>query len=158
MSRPAWLDLLSYFVYHYFNVDVKDVKVSSKEMFIGELAERAGVTPRTVRYYEERGLMGPGYREGSGFRRYDEDNLSRLWLIDRLKTLGLSLEEIGAVLPLYYEDPSGIRGKREVLGILEGHLKETEAKVAALEGFRFELQQSIERMRKYVEEAESNSK
>lgn len=127
-----------------------------QEMFIGGLAEKAGVTPRTIRYYEQRGLMGPGLRAGTGFRRYDEEHLSRLWLIDRLKSLGLSLEEIGAVLPLYYEDPSGIQGKREVLGILEGHLNETEAKIAALEGFRSELQQNVERMRKYVKEAESD--
>lgn len=124
-------------------------------MFIGELAERAGVTPRTVRYYEQRGLMGPGARAGGGFRRYGEEHLGRLWLIDRLKSLGLSLEEIGAVMPLYSEDPSGLRGKREVLGILEGHLKETEEKLAALEDFRAELRENIARMRRYVGEAEA---
>jgi len=126
-------------------------------MFIGELAERAGVTPRTVRYYEQRGLMGPGSRAGGGFRRYGEGQLRRLWLIDRLKSLGLSLEEIGAVLPLYSEDPSGARGKREVLGILEGHLEQTEGKIAALEDFRAELQKNIATMRRYVEEAEAGS-
>jgi len=126
-------------------------------MFIGELAERAGVTPRTVRYYEQRGLMGPGARAGGGFRRYGEEQVRRLWLIDRLKSLGLSLEEIGAVLPLYSEDPSGVRGKREVLGILEGHLEQTEGKIAALEAFRAELQENIATMRRYVEEAEAGS-
>ena len=129
--------------------------MSSKDMFIGELAERAKVTPRTVRYYEQRGLMGPGHREGSGFRRYDDEHLSRLWLIDRLKSLGLSLEEIGSVLPLYYEDSSGVLGKQEVLGILTGHLKDTEEKIAALEGFRSELQENIAKVSRYIEEAKS---
>ncbi|PSO72672.1 MAG: transcriptional regulator, partial [Cyanobacteria bacterium QH_8_48_120] len=67
-------------------------------MRIGELAEQAGVTPRTIRYYESLGLLEPSEREGTGFRYYTEAELARLQKINALKELGLSLEEISSVL------------------------------------------------------------
>ncbi len=76
------------------------------KMRIGELADQAGVTPRTIRYYEDLGLLGPSEREGQGFRYYTEIELTRLKKIDHLKQMGLSLEEIGEVIPLYCEDPN----------------------------------------------------
>jgi MerR family transcriptional regulator, copper efflux regulator len=112
---------------------------------IGELAKRAGVTTRTIRYYESMGLLQPVEREG-GFRYYTEDALRRLHKIDALKKLGLSLDEIGTVLDLYFEDPTGVTAKRRVLAILEGHLRETEGKISALEQFRDDLATNIERM------------
>ena len=72
-----------------------------QKMRIGEFAEQAGVTPRTIRYYEDLGLLGPNQREGQGFRYFTEAELGRLKKIEALKQLGLSLEEIGEVLPLY---------------------------------------------------------
>jgi MerR family copper efflux transcriptional regulator len=66
-------------------------------MRIGDLAQRAGVTPRTVRYYESIGLLPPGDREGQGQDYYPAATLARLPKIDRLKQPGLSLDEIGAV-------------------------------------------------------------
>ena len=69
-------------------------------MRIGELTERAGVTQRTVRYYESIGLLPPGEREGHGHHYYTEEALARLRKIDQLKKLGLSLEEIGNLLNL----------------------------------------------------------
>ena len=62
-------------------------------MRIGELARRAGVTTRTVRYYEGLGLL-VSRREGSGHRQYDEDALTRMAKIDWLKRMGLTLDEI----------------------------------------------------------------
>ena len=70
------------------------------KMRIGEFAEQAGVTPRTIRYYEGLGLLGPNEREGQGFRYYTEIELKRLQKIDTLKQLGLTLEEIGEVLSI----------------------------------------------------------
>lgn len=119
---------------------------------IGELAERAGVTTRTIRYYEGMGLMGQTDRPG-GFRHYTEDALRRLHKIDALKKLGLSLEEIGSVIDLYFEDPSGIGAKRKVLAILQGHLREADRKIDALEQFRTDLRGNIDRIERLIGEA-----
>src|SRR5215207_4258510 len=117
------------------------------KMRIGELAEQAGVTPRTIRYYEDLGLLGPNEREGHGFRYYTETELTRLKKIDALKQLGLSLEEVGEILPLYCDDPTGVRGKRRVLEILQQSLIETDEKIESLQRFRADLQANIDRYR-----------
>jgi MerR family transcriptional regulator, copper efflux regulator len=122
-------------------------------MRIGELAELAGVTPRTVRYYEGLGLLGPSEREGRGFRYYTDAELARLRKIDALKKLGLSLEEIAGVIDLYFNDATALQGKQRVLEILEEHLRETEATLAQLGQFRGELRDNIARYRRLVEEA-----
>ncbi len=114
-------------------------------MRIGDLASKAGVTPRTIRYYESLGLLRSN-RAGSSYRQYDEAELARLRKIDALKRLGLSLGEIASVIELHSQDPTGVRGKRKVLGILDAQLRETEEKITALEQFRSELKASIERM------------
>jgi MerR family Zn(II)-responsive transcriptional regulator of zntA len=68
---------------------------------IGEISERAGLSPRTVRYYEELALL-PGVRRRAGGRRvYGDDELERLRFIQRLKTLGLSLAEIRELNAVY---------------------------------------------------------
>ena len=118
---------------------------------IGEFAELAGVTPRTIRYYEGLGLLGPNQREGQGFRYYTEAELGRLHKIEALKQMGLSLEEIGEVLPLYCDDPTGVRGKQRVLELLQTSLVETDEKIASLQRFRTELHANIERIRQYIE-------
>lgn len=125
------------------------------KMRIGEFAEQAGVTPRTIRYYEGLGLLGPSEREGQGFRYYTEAEFARLKKIDALKQLGLSLEEIGEVLPLYCDDPTGLRGKRRVLEILQRQLAETDDKVAMLQRFRADLQQNIDRIQAFIERKSS---
>ena len=120
-------------------------------MRIGELTERAGVTPRTVRYYESIGLLPPGEREGSGQHYYTEETVERLRKIDQLKALGLSLEEIRDVIPLYFTDPSHIETKQKVLVMLRQHLAETDHKIGALEQFRAELKANIERFERWIE-------
>ncbi len=121
-------------------------------MRIGEFAKRAGVTPRTVRYYESLGLLGPSERQGSGFRYYTETELARLQKIGALKELGLSLEEIATVIPLYFEDPTGLRGKRKILEILNDHLQEAEDKIDALQQFRDDLKIKIDRIQRWINE------
>ena len=125
------------------------------KMRIGELADQAGVTPRTIRYYESLGLLGPCEREGHGFRYYSDAELTRLNKIDALKQLGLSLDEIAEVIPLYCEDPTGLLGKRRVLEILVQQLRETDEKIAAFQQFRSELQTNITRIREFIERTQS---
>ena len=63
------------------------------KMRIGEFAEQAGVTPRTIRYYEDLGLLGPNEREGQGFRYYSDAELVRLKKIDWLKQRSVRKQE-----------------------------------------------------------------
>jgi len=121
-------------------------------MRIGDLTERAEVTPRTVRYYESIGLIAPGEREGSGQHYYSEETLARLRKIDQLKQLGLSLDEIRDVIDLYFTDPSGVRAKQKVLAMLRAHLAEVDQKVGALQQFRADLQAHIKRFESWFEE------
>ncbi len=121
-------------------------------MRIGEFAKRAGVTPRTVRYYESLGLLSPNEREGEGFRYYTEAELARLQKISNLKGLGLSLEEIASIAPLYFEEPTLLEGKRKIVEILKQHLRETEERIEDLEQFRSELKANIDRIQRWIDE------
>jgi MerR family copper efflux transcriptional regulator len=124
---------------------------ATERMQVGELAERAGVSHRTVHYYERMGLIAAPERKSGGYRYYGPDALRRLRLVDRLKQLGLSLEEVRQVLPLYAEDTSGLRGKQEVVAILERHLNDTDRKLAQLSGFRDELIANLARFRTWID-------
>lgn len=69
-----------------------------ERMQIGEVAERVGLSLRTIRFYEEAGLVTPSARSTGGFRLYSEEDLERLQLIKQMKPLDFSVEEIGKML------------------------------------------------------------
>ncbi len=69
-------------------------------MQIGQLAKRAGVPIDTVRYYERNGILPPPERQSSGYRRYGDDDVSRLRFVRRAKGLGFTLVEIRELLAL----------------------------------------------------------
>ncbi|WP_407319657.1 MerR family transcriptional regulator [Isoptericola halotolerans] len=65
---------------------------------IGEVAERTGLSLRTIRYYEEVGLVIPSARSHGGFRLYTESDIARLMLVKRMKPLDFSLDEMRELL------------------------------------------------------------
>ena len=67
-------------------------------MHIGELAEKTGLSLRTIRHYDEVGLLKPTGRTDGGFRLYTQGDFSRLMLIRRMKPLGFPLEEMTDLL------------------------------------------------------------
>jgi len=67
---------------------------------IGRVAEVVGLSLRTIRYYEEIGLVTPSGRTPGGFRLYNPDDIDRLLLIKRMKPLGYPLEEMARLLEL----------------------------------------------------------
>ncbi|AGZ42273.1 MerR family transcriptional regulator [Actinoplanes friuliensis] len=67
-------------------------------MQIGEAAERVGLSIRTIRHYEETGLITPSARSDGGFRLYTEPDLARLAVVKRMKPLGFTLEEMRDLL------------------------------------------------------------
>jgi len=106
---------------------------------VGEVKERTGLSARTLRYYEELGLL-PGVRRRAGGRRvYGPDEVERLRFIQRLKALGLPLADIKDVNAVY-----GIEGStRAMLGrldeLLERHLGEIDGRIGELMGLRDEI-------------------
>jgi len=74
-------------------------------MQIGEVAERIGLSLRTIRYYEEVGLAVPSARSDGGFRLYVADDVERLRVIMQMKPLGFSLEEMRELLDLLDAGP-----------------------------------------------------
>lgn len=69
-----------------------------EHMQIGEVAERTGLSLRTIRYYEEVGLVTPSTRSEGGFRLYAESDVERLQLAKQMKPLGFQLEEMRELL------------------------------------------------------------
>lgn len=67
---------------------------------IGAVADDVGLSLRTIRYYEEVGLVRPSGRTPGGFRLYNSDDVARLKLIKRMKPLGYPLEEMARLLNL----------------------------------------------------------
>ncbi|MFT3832434.1 MAG: MerR family transcriptional regulator [Micropruina sp.] len=77
---------------------------------IGELAQATGVTVRTLRHYDEMGLLRPSERTASGHRRYAAEDVRRLYRVCALRALGVPLEQIKGVLGASSEDLAGMHG------------------------------------------------
>jgi DNA-binding transcriptional MerR regulator len=105
-------------------------------MRIGELAGRVGVNPKTIRYYEQIGLLPEPQRLPSGYRRYAEDDVARLVFIKTAQRLGIALDEIREILAL--RD----RGRRPcafVRGVLRREVADFDQRIAELDHLREEL-------------------
>ena len=130
---------------------------------IGEVAQRVGVTPRTIRYYEELGLLGSGSeREKGSHRTYAETDVARLQELIRLRDLlGLTLEELvelaeaeearAALRGRWAEDPSDaerLRIVEEAIPHVERQLALVRGRQATLEEFARELDAKLARLRR----------
>jgi len=111
---------------------------------IGEVAERTGLSLRTIRYYEEVGLVTPSSRSQGGFRQYTEVDVARLELVKRMKPLDFSLEEMRELLT--------------ALDALESdatHVDDREALLERLTKFRLTAEERCVSLRGQLESAES---
>lgn len=77
-------------------------------MLIGEVARRSGVSARMLRHYDSLGLVQPTGRSGTGYREYSDDDIRRIFHIESLRSLGLSLREVGRALDDPDFTPSGL--------------------------------------------------
>ncbi len=102
-------------------------------MNIGEAAALSGLPAKTIRYYEEAGLVTPAARGDNGYRRYSEQDVHRLRFLQRARSLGFSIQECRELLSLY-EDKS--RASADVKAIARQHLQDIERKIAELESLR----------------------
>jgi DNA-binding transcriptional MerR regulator len=113
---------------------------------IGELAALFGVTSRTIRYYEELGLLEATEREDGGHRRYDERNAVHLKRIQQLKEYGLSLAEIRELFDLARRDRSGERVRKRLAEKYREKLDEAQKRKRALEAYMDDLAWHIEQL------------
>ena len=104
-------------------------------MNIGEVADRSGLPPKTIRYYEDIGLIRP-VRSENGYRAFRETDLHKLAFLGRARALGFSIEDCRTLLALY-EDNS--RESAQVKSVAEEHLAKIEEKIAQLEAMRSTL-------------------
>lgn len=111
-------------------------------MKIGELADRAAVSTKTIRYYESIGLLPEPARTSSGYRDYDAEATERLRFIRDAQATGLTLAEIQSVLEL---KDSGRNSCAHTRSLLERHLADLDAQIARLVDARTELVQLAER-------------
>ena len=112
---------------------------------VSELAERAGVAPSTVRFYERAGLLSPPRRAANGYRVFDESALDELAFIGRAKGIGMSLEDIAGLLTTW---PVGeCRSLQARLrAFLAGRIGEVHEQVAELGAFERQLQAALDRL------------
>ena len=116
---------------------------------VGEVAERLEVSPRTVKYYEELGLVEPGERSTGGFRLYGSSEIERLERILEMKSIGYSLAAIRELLTV--RDTAQEADRVTVLRTATEHLKERE-RVAS--GRILKIRADLERAESLREELE----
>lgn len=97
-------------------------------MNIGDVARKSGLPAKTIRYYEDIGLLRPA-RDANGYRRFAETDLHKLAFLGRARSLGFSIEDCRTLLALY-EDKG--RASADVKSIARQHLTVIENKLAEL--------------------------
>jgi DNA-binding transcriptional MerR regulator len=105
---------------------------------IGELAKEVHLNPKTIRYYEEVGLLPKPKRSESGYRMYSRNEVDRVQLVKRAKALGLSLAEIKELVE-YAIDGRCSDLEHRLFSLVEAKLGEIDHKIQALAAFREDL-------------------
>jgi DNA-binding transcriptional MerR regulator len=111
---------------------------ADRRLKIGDLARITGLSIKTIRYYESRGLLEKPPRTEGGYRLYGPEEVARLRFVQRAKLLGLTLEEIREMVELAARCNEGELVPR-LEQLLEAKLEETERKLAELCAFRQNL-------------------
>jgi MerR family copper efflux transcriptional regulator len=104
-------------------------------MNIGDVAQYTGLPAKTIRYYEDIGLITPD-RDANGYRRFATTHLHKLGFLARARSLGFSIEDCRALLALW-EDRD--RASGDVKAIANGHLLEIDRKMTELTEMRATL-------------------
>ena len=133
---------------------------------IGEVAERTGVTQRTLRFYEEKGLLRPPSRMDGGFRLYSEEDVKRVEMIRRLQQLlGVSLADIKEMvdaqemlreLRAQYRPESGVEEKRrqllKAIDVVQAQYAIVKQKCAQMEEMKGQLEERLNTFDRWMKE------
>ncbi len=139
--------------------------MEEKYVQIGQVAERTGLTQRTLRFYEEKGLLNPPTRMEGGFRLYSEEDIQRIEHVVQLKqNLGFSLadikemieaeEAISALRAQYKELSSGqkLESLERAVEVIASQMVLTEKKIEQLNNMRSFWQQKLDRYSQRIKE------
>ncbi len=111
-------------------------------MTIGDLATETGVKPRTIRFYEKKGLLPRPQRSESGYRLYAEEDIKRLHLIRSARLLGISIRDVGELVATAQHDSCG-SFQGQVARLIVGKLDQVEANIKEMETLREDLQTAM---------------
>ena len=120
--------------------DITMIDESAEVTQIGALAKELNITTRTIRYYEEIGLMGTIDRRGGTTRSYNKDDVLRLKFILKMKSLGISLKEIQELSDIFdinEQEFSSITPK--LIEILDHHISMLDDKMVSLSSLRQDI-------------------
>lgn len=133
---------------------------------IGEVAERTGVTQRTLRFYEEKGLLKPPSRMDGGFRLYSEDDVKRVEMVRRLQDLlGVTLAEIKEMvdaqemlrdLRAQYNPEAGVEEKRrqleKAIAVVEAQYVIVKQKCEQMEEMKTQIEERLATFSRWMKE------
>ena len=119
--------------------------VLEKSLTIQEVADYSGLSVHTLRYYEKVGLLDPVGRASSGHRRYDASDLSWLEFLMRLRTTGMSVQQMLDFAALRRQGSSSVPQR---LAMLEEHHQQVRAHIEELEGHLAVIEKKIALHRK----------
>lgn len=112
-------------------------------MKVGEVARRAGVSTRTVRYYEELGLLEPSGRSRGGFRLYTEEDLDRLKVIEDLKLLDIQLSDIQEILRKRRESGTGADSATAIASWFSDQVERLDFLLDKYEGMKEDMERTL---------------
>ena len=133
---------------------------------IGEVAERTGVTQRTLRFYEEKGLLRPPSRMDGGFRLYSEDDVKRVEMVRRLQDLlGVTLADIKEMvdaqemlreLRAQYRPEAGVEEKRrqlkKAIDVVQAQYVIVKQKCGQMEEMKGQLEERLKTFDRWMKE------
>lgn len=108
-------------------------------MNIGDVSARSGLPAKTIRYYEDIGLIKP-HRSANGYRSFRDSDLHKLAFLGRARALGFSIEDCRTLLALYEDET---RASADVKRLAREHLERIEAKIADLQSMRDTLTELV---------------
>ena len=110
---------------------------------IGDLAEKTGVQPRTIRFYEGKGLMPSPRRSESGYRLYSDQEVRRLQLIRVARSLGLSIRDVRELMATAQHERCGTF-QGQAARLIVGKLGEVEETIQQMTALKEELQKAMQ--------------
>ena len=116
----------------------------SGKMIIGAVARLTGLPAKTIRYYEDTGLIPPAERADNGYRMYGERAIHVLRFVKRARDLGFSVNDVSDLLALWEDER---RESADVKRVARRHLDAIERKICELESLRSTLRELVDHCR-----------
>ena len=111
----------------------------AKELTISQVAEKVGLSAKTIRYYESCEVIKPLSRQGNAYRRFTERDVERLMLVKRARSLGLPLHEIKNIVSECI-DKGCLEARLYVANNVSNYIAKVDAQLADLEMLKKQLQ------------------